>query len=196
MKCPNCGESAPEGASFCPDCGKAMAEKSAGRLSRFFRGLSDIVNMQDVEAETTARLQLERGTGGERVRFTKSVPIAKVDVAKRLIYGVVYEPGIADAHDDGMTPEEIEKACHSFAENYAKAQAESGGEHAVDFTREEVTVVENYIAPSAFRLGEQAVSKGSWVMVTKAHSDEIWAAVQDGTFTGYSFEGWGRRVAA
>ncbi len=45
--------------------------------------------------------------------FQKEIKvIAKADDAQRLVYGIVYEPNVADAHGDYMTPEEIEKAAH------------------------------------------------------------------------------------
>lgn len=47
--------------------------------------------------------------------FQKEVKlIAKAEDEKKLVYGVVYEPDIADAHGDFMTAEEIQKAAHGF----------------------------------------------------------------------------------
>lgn len=47
--------------------------------------------------------------------FQKEIKvIAKADDAQRLVYGIVYEPHVEDAHGDCMTPEEIEKAAHGF----------------------------------------------------------------------------------
>lgn len=47
--------------------------------------------------------------------FQKEIKvIAKADDVQRLVYGIVYEPNVADAHGDFMTPEEIEKAAHGF----------------------------------------------------------------------------------
>ena len=33
---------------------------------------------------------------------------------QKLVYGIVYEPDVPDAHGDYMTAEEIEKAAHGF----------------------------------------------------------------------------------
>ncbi|WP_336737396.1 XkdF-like putative serine protease domain-containing protein [Bacillus altitudinis] len=115
--------------------------------------------------------------------FQKEIKvIAKADDAQRLVYGIVYEPNVADAHGDFMTPEEIEKAAHGFL----KDAREIDKQH--DFQAGVGEVVESYIAPSDFEMGDEMIKKGSWVLVTKA-SDEIWEQIQKGEITGYSMAG-------
>ncbi|WP_144716538.1 XkdF-like putative serine protease domain-containing protein [Bacillus altitudinis] len=115
--------------------------------------------------------------------FQKEIKvIAKADDAQRLVYGIVYEPNVADAHGDYMTPEEIEKAAHGFL----KDAREIDKQH--DFQGGVGEVVESYIAPSDFEMGDELIKKGSWVLVTKA-SDEIWEQIQKGEITGYSMAG-------
>ncbi|MGG3131336.1 XkdF-like putative serine protease domain-containing protein [Bacillus pumilus] len=115
--------------------------------------------------------------------FQKEIKvIAKAGDAQRLVYGIVYEPNVADAHGDYMTPEEIEKAAHGFL----KDAREIDKQH--DFQGGVGEVVESYIAPSDFEMGDEVIKKGSWVLVTKA-SDEIWEQIQKGEITGYSMAG-------
>lgn len=115
--------------------------------------------------------------------FEKQIKvIVKADDAQRLVYGIVYEPNVADAHGDYMTPEEIEKAAHGFL----KDAREIDKQH--DFQGGVGEVVESYIAPSDFEMGDELIKKGSWVLVTKA-SDEIWEQIQKGEITGYSMAG-------
>ncbi|MFP7370385.1 XkdF-like putative serine protease domain-containing protein [Bacillus safensis] len=115
--------------------------------------------------------------------FQKEVKVlSKADDAQRLVYGIVYEPNVADAHGDYMTPEEIEKAAHGFL----KDAREIDKQH--DFQGGVGEVVESYIAPSDFEMGDEMIKKGSWVLVTKA-SDEIWEQIQKGEITGYSMAG-------
>lgn len=115
--------------------------------------------------------------------FQKEIKvIAKADDAQRLVYGIVYEPNVADAHGDYMTQEEIEKAAHGFL----KDAREIDKQH--DFQGGVGEVVESYIAPSDFEMGGEVIKKGSWVLVTKA-SDEIWEQIQKGEITGYSMAG-------
>lgn len=81
-----------------------------------------------------------------------------------------------------MTPEEIEKAAHGFL----KDAREIDKQH--DFQGGVGEVVESYIAPSDFEMGDEVIKKGSWVLMTKA-SDEIWEQIQKGDITGYSMAG-------
>ncbi|MDX5484857.1 XkdF-like putative serine protease domain-containing protein [Bacillus pumilus] len=115
--------------------------------------------------------------------FQKEIKVlAKADDAQRLVYGIVYEPNVSDAHGDYMTPAEIEKAAHGFL----KDAREIDKQH--DFQGGVGEVVESYIAPSDFEMGGEVIKKGSWVLVTKA-SDEIWEQIQKGEITGYSMAG-------
>lgn len=126
----------------------------------------------------------------------REVPITKVDEERRLVFSVVYEPDIADAHEDAMTIEQIERAAHGFMLRYARFLGDPGVEHADRLNREQVTVVESYIAQTDFTLGAQRVRRGSWVMGMKIHDDTVWADVKAGRYRGYSLQGWGHRRAA
>lgn len=122
--------------------------------------------------------------------FKKEVKlfINKSDEEQKLVYGVVYEPGNADdtsthdTHGDFMSAESIEKAAHGFMKEARNIDKEH------DFEAGVGEVVESYIAPTDFTLGEQEVKKGAWVLVTKA-SDEVWEAIKKGEYTGYSLAG-------
>ena len=124
------------------------------------------------------------------------VPIVKVDEERQLVASVVYEPGVEEAHGDTMTEEEIERSCHNFGVRYAQGRGELGTDHARKAGRLELVPVENYLAPVDFHLGKQLVTKGSWVMWSKVLDAELWKGIKSGEYTGYSFEGWGRRVPA
>lgn len=118
-----------------------------------------------------------------------SVLIIK-DEEKRLVYGIVYEPGVVDTQDDYSDEEEIEKGCHRYMKHYR----EVGAKHFE--TNPDLPVVECYIAPVDFTIkgpyGEQEVRKGSWLMVVKVESDDVWQDIKDGKLTGFSFEGTAR----
>lgn len=115
--------------------------------------------------------------------FTKQVkPLIKTDDPQKLVYGVVCEPDVEDSQGDSMGAAEIEKAAHGFMENYQQIDKQH------DFTTHAGQVVESYIAPADMEIGTQTVTKGTWVLVTKA-TDEIWDAIQKGEYTGYSLAG-------
>lgn len=148
-------------------------------------------NAAEMRAARQARKAL-----GEEVEFDHVVPILKIDLERRLVASVVYEPDVADAHGDAMSRDEIEKSCHGFGIRYAQGRGELGTNHQDSTSRAAIVPVESYLAPADFYLGEQLITEGSWVMWSKVLDDELWKEVKAGTYTGYSFQGWGTRVAA
>lgn len=108
--------------------------------------------------------------------------LTKSDDPQKLVYGVVYEPDVEDAHGDFMDAETIEKAAHGFMEEYQNIDKQH------DFKTSAGKVVESYVAPSDMTVGDTAIAKGTWVLVTKA-TDELWESIQKGEFTGYSLAG-------
>ncbi|GGF82754.1 hypothetical protein GCM10010912_29840 [Paenibacillus albidus] len=119
----------------------------------------------------------------------KQVQIAKVDEAKRVVIGVVYQPDVADAHDDQMDAEEIEKAAHLFMEKQHTYNIDK--QH--DLDADKGYVVESYIAPCDMEIGEQVIIKGSWVAGVKVTDDDTWEDIQKGEITGFSMWGVGKR---
>lgn len=97
--------------------------------------------------------------------------VAKADDPQKLVYGVVYEPETEDAHGDYMDAETIEKAAHSFMEDYQQIDKQH------DFTTSAGKVVESYVAPVDMTIEDTTISKGTWVLVTKA-TDEMWEDIQ------------------
>lgn len=108
--------------------------------------------------------------------------IVKEDESQQIVYGIVYEPDVEDAHGDFMTAAEIEKAAHIFMKEYQNIDKQH------DFESEVGKVIESYIAPADFEIGGQQVTKGSWVMAVKVE-DEMWGLIQKGEFTGFSLAG-------
>ncbi|KAB2460780.1 hypothetical protein F8160_00130 [Bacillus sp. CH126_4D] len=121
--------------------------------------------------------------------FEKEVKIIKgEDEDQKLVYGIVYSPGSAedssthDAHGDFMTAEDIEKSAHNFIAKYRNIDAQH------DFNAGAGEVVESYVAPVDMEINGETITKGTWVLVTKA-TDEIWEDIKDGKMTGYSLAG-------
>lgn len=119
---------------------------------------------------------------GEPTFETSVRLVTKADDPQKLVYGVVYEPDVEDAHGDYMDADTIEKAAHSFMEDYQQIDKQH------DFTTNAGKVVESYVAPVDMTIADTAITKGTWVLVTKA-TDELWEDIQKGEFTGYSLAG-------
>lgn len=119
----------------------------------------------------------------------KQVQIAKIDDDKRIVKGVVYQPDVADAHDDQMDEVEIEKAAHLFMEKQHTYNIDKRHDLEVD----KGFVIESYIAPCDMTLGEQQIVKGSWVAPVKVTDEDTWESIKKGEITGFSMWGVGKR---
>ncbi|WP_433943375.1 XkdF-like putative serine protease domain-containing protein [Paenibacillus sp. SN-8-1] len=119
----------------------------------------------------------------------KQVQIAKIDDEKRIVKGVVYQPNIADAHEDQMDEGEIEKAAHLFMENQHTYNIDK--QH--DLDTDKGFVIESYVAPCEMELGDQQIAKGSWVAAVKVTDDATWEDIKKGEITGFSMWGVGKR---
>lgn len=126
--------------------------------------------------------------------ITKQIPITKVDLERRLVYGIVLEPGDpehVDAQGDWLKPEEIEQSCHNFMKRYRAQETKMRLQHEQDAPK--VSMVECYIAPADFVLGEQAVKQGSWIVASHIDDNQLWEQVKSNELTGYSIGGVGER---
>lgn len=112
------------------------------------------------------------------------VKLLKRDEAQQIVYGVVYEPDVVDAHGDFMDAGEIEKAAHVFLKEFRNIDKQH------DFTSKVGEVIESYIAPTDFELGGQTVTKGTWMMAVKV-VDDVWQSIEKGEYTGFSLAGYG-----
>lgn len=151
-----------------------------------------------INANITHVSYVDKGANQKQFFFTKSdkqpdfkkevkLFINKEDEEQQLVYGVVYEPEVEDSHGDFMKAEEIEKAAHGFMKDARNIDKQH------DFKSGVGEVVESYIAPADFEIGEHTIAKGSWVLVTKA-SDEVWEEIKKGEITGYSMAGTAETV--
>jgi hypothetical protein len=103
-----------------------------------------------------------------------------------VVYGADDQP---DAHGDTMTAEEVEKAAWSAVARGLKV----GLEHE-DGTTGVGTLVESYIWPAEeVKLGDQVIHKGDW-LAGAVFDDDTWAKIKAGELTGWSLQGWARRV--
>jgi hypothetical protein len=122
----------------------------------------------------------------------ESVGIFKTDEEERLVYGVVIEPmtdvtKYGDAHGDRMTESEIKKSAQMYMRNHQTMKLQHTG------GRIDAYPVESYIAPVDFEMNGEQIKKGSWVMVTKVESDDLWQTIKEGKVTAYSPGGKGYR---
>lgn len=111
------------------------------------------------------------------------------DSELRLVTGVVMEPNEFDSHGDITSPQEIEQAAYAYLYNSQVV----GDQHSRP-APSDVKVVESYIAPADFTIGDQVVKQGSWVMTIHVRDDDMWEAVKSGKYTGFSIGGFAQKV--
>jgi len=114
--------------------------------------------------------------------------ISKSDDDERIVFGVVYEPDEEDTQGDYATAEEIRKAAYSFMENGQTYHVMHKGAEVP------VCVLESYLAPVEFQMGEETVKKGTWLLGSRIPEGEMWTDIKSGELAGYSMGGTGDRV--
>ncbi len=118
-------------------------------------------------------------------KLSKRFAIVKSDDAKMVVTGIVYEPDVVDGQGDYADADAIEKAAYDFMEDGWLSLM-----HERKLGNDEARLVESYVAPVAFKLGDTPVRKGTWIQSWKL-SKTLWDKVKGGEYTGFSLEGDG-----
>lgn len=124
---------------------------------------------------------------GGNAGFQTLGKILKVDTESHYVTGVVYEPNVADAHDNYMTEAEIEKTAHWFMKSGDKVDIQHSFEEA-----DGLAVVESWVAKSDETIEGQKITKGTWLMTIEINDADVWDSVQKGEITGLSMGGVGK----
>lgn len=145
-----------------------------------------------------------QGSPAGAPRSEHETKIAKVDKEKQVVYGVVLDPYIIDAHDDWVPPNEVEETAH----NWLAASRKMRTEHEKDLS---AVPVESYVMPYPtpedyrkavacephriwrMKLGTEWVHSGAWVLATRVLDPVAWASVLSGELGAYSIGGFGMR---
>ena len=118
--------------------------------------------------------------------FQMNSRIVKTDGEKHYVTGIVYEPLVEDAHGDFMTAEEITKAAYWFNTNGNSVDIQHSFQ---PFSG--ARVVESWIAKADFEVGDEKITKGTWMVTVEVTDDDTWAQIEKGEITGFSMGGHG-----
>lgn len=145
----------------------------------------DVVSDLDEVEKVTKKATLDAAV------FAKSIPLIKgTDPGdERFVLGIVLEPEVVDAQGDIYSTDEVRQAAHRFMEEFGGL----GLMHRMRVNGQ-VKVLESYLAPGDFAVGDATVRKGTWLLAVRILSDELWSEVKDGQLTGFSIGGSARRV--
>lgn len=122
------------------------------------------------------------------------VPVIKqFDNEKMESIEVLYcAPLEADAHDEGMTEDEIRKMVDNFNLNIEKIKGNFG--HAVN--TDKFSPVKAWVNECECLIGDQVVQEGLPLVKLKFHDAELWQQRKDGIFKGISIGAVGVKVDA
>ena len=142
------------------------------------------------------------------VELSRSVRIVKQDEEKHVALGVAMEPADpaeitnwvrdgkkdpaprgVDSQGDWTFAEDIEKAAYGFMGRYRHGTGIKLG-HEGEFIPAEI--VESYLAPVDFDLGNQRVVKGSWLQALRFPDPDLWELVKQ-NMGGFSIGGRAER---
>tara|TARA_Y100000310_G_scaffold144891_1_gene144139 strand:- start:311 stop:655 length:345 start_codon:yes stop_codon:yes gene_type:complete len=102
--------------------------------------------------------------------------------------GPVLVPNRFDIHNDGMTANEVEAACHHYNSNHFGS---CDINHVLDVTC--AKIVESYILEVDCTINGQELTAGTWMAKVQIDNtnagDVIWNALVEGDLNGYSPEG-------
>ncbi|HEY3875550.1 MAG TPA: XkdF-like putative serine protease domain-containing protein [Candidatus Kapabacteria bacterium] len=120
---------------------------------------------------------------GDQARFDLPIRIAKADVEKGIIYGVVYEPDTTDTQGDWADAPTIERAAHDFLIK--------GKVRMVD-TMHDYTPIDGGVVESFIKNGEANnypdAKDGAWLVAIKP-DDMTKMKVKSGEYRGISLSG-------
>tara|TARA_R110000824_G_scaffold55027_5_gene151624 strand:+ start:4771 stop:6837 length:2067 start_codon:yes stop_codon:yes gene_type:complete len=190
------------------DCNSAGAR--SGQIDKSEN--ETLVQVEDVDSNSDSQIDtrenekqdIDSGTSqNQDLSKSLTVPIAKADSEKKIVYGVVLDPYQIDAQDDYVSPKAIEETAHDWL---SKSRI-IGFDHA---KQADAYPVESSIIPypttedyqnamagkphKAYRMpfGDDVVHSGSWVLGTKL-GDSEWDEVKEGKLNAYSIGGYGKR---
>lgn len=109
------------------------------------------------------------------------IRVSKFDADRQIVWGVVYEPNVPDAHGDFMVADAIEKTAHGFLSKALVHNIDTNH----DLEANGSVVVESFVA----RKGDTDFPEGAWVLAVHVTDDDVWSAVKKGELGGFSLYG-------
>ena len=115
------------------------------------------------------------------VNKQKMLPIVKAanEELQQVLF-IAMLPDSTDLHGDNTSTTEVMKACHNFNSFSMKANLF----HLVE--TDTFSIVESYIAPTEFILGEKVVKAGTWLVNLQVHDSTVWELIKSGQINGVS----------
>ena len=161
-----------------------MAKAAVEKATAISNAKIQFVSLVD-KAANRRQFLLKKEQDG-KATFTAYGRIVKADSENHYVTGVVYEPMTEDSHGNYMSEEEITKAAYYFAKNGDKVDIQHSFE-----PFDGATVVETWIAKADFKIGDEEIRKGTWLMTMEIADADVWEKIEKGEITGFSMGGVG-----
>ena len=158
-----------DGRAYIPTCSE-HTEKTKKQIV--------VMNKDEVVAVRNIPLKTEKGT---------IFKIIKVDKAKRLAGGIVYEPDTEDTQGDLATTKEIEKMMHGFMKRYATDTKRIKINH--KGKRYFFPIIEAFIPETDIVKGSETIPAGAFWLMIHISNDKIWKMVENKELEGFSMGG-------
>jgi len=155
--------------------------KLLAELSDVFESIKGFIAKGETkEVATTLVSKDDDNKGGVSLQ----VPIIK-KTAERIVFGEVLVPDTFDGQNHIYSELEVEKAAHYWMKEFQQM----GEMHKKMLEDKQSTVLESYVAPVTFNLGDKEVKKGTWLLKMYVEDDDLWEKIDGGDYTGFSIQG-------
>jgi len=168
-----------EGGKDCEGMAVRIANAKCKEKSKVSKMVAEVIEYlagRDEDEEIT----IGKSSDTFENKINKYIPISKVHVEKRIVTGIVLEPERVDLQGDIYDADTIEESAH----NFLKDVRQMGVMHKQ--MKNNLHVVESYIAPVDFDMGGIPIKQGTWLLSAKVADDKIWDAIKNNEISGFS----------
>ena len=117
----------------------------------------------------------------------KAFKVINKDSEGKQVFGIVLSPDVKDKDGDSYTKEAIEDACYEFNKDFMNQSYR----HTHLLTKNQVSIVESYIAPCDMKLSDVVIKEGTWLMRSVVDDEKLRKEVKEGIIKGFSIGGSG-----
>jgi hypothetical protein len=158
-------------------------ETASGKKTKLLSTLTTAFDaVKEFISDTTSEVDsVELSDTKPSVEFR--VPIIK-KTSKKIVFGEVLVPEKTDSQGHIYSESEVEQAAHYWMKEFQQL-----GEMHSKMLNGQSTVLESYVAPVTFSLGDRSVKKGTWLLKLYVEDDDLWAKIEGGEYTGFSIQG-------
>ena len=167
----------------------AFASKAWAALAAISKGTGyEVTGFEFAEAESDSAVE-------KSAAVEKHVKLLKASGGEeeQYVLGIVLEPtlemGAPDSQNDVYSAEDVRQAAYNFMQNYQTI----GIQH-TSAAGDKIKILESWIQREDTTIDGTKIKAGTWMLGVRVIDPELWAAVKDGSFTGFSIGGIASRT--